>query len=64
MLSEHILASIGFEEVAKQLGKKPEGIERMLSRDSNPTLKDIAALLSDINNQEGIAFRIEVTHTT
>jgi DNA-binding phage protein len=61
MICEYLLASIGFEAIAEQLGKSPESIKRMLDRESNPTLKDMAALLSAIREQEGITLHVTTT---
>jgi DNA-binding phage protein len=39
IIRKYILASIGFEALAKQIDKKPKSIKRMLSEKGNPTLK-------------------------
>ncbi len=61
ILRNYVLASIGFEALAKEIGKKPESIMRMLSDKGNPTMKNMAALLSSLKNHEGITIRVEAT---
>ncbi len=61
LIRDYVLASIGFEALAKRIGKKPESIKRMLSVQGNPTVKNVAALLSSLANHEGIQLRVETT---
>jgi len=61
LLRNYVLASIGFENLGKEIGKKPENIMRMLSKKGNPTMKNMAALLSSLKQHEGISIRVEAT---
>jgi len=61
ILRDYVLASIGFEALAKDIGKKPESIMRMLSAKGNPTMKNMAALLSSLKQHEGITIHVEAT---
>jgi DNA-binding phage protein len=61
IIRKYVLASIGFEAIAKQIDKKPESIMRMLSDKGNPTLKNMAALLTTLQRHEGIGLHVEVT---
>jgi DNA-binding phage protein len=61
MLRDYVLASIGFEELAKSVGKKPESLMRMLSEKGNPNLNNVAALLSSLTKHEGINLHVEAT---
>ena len=61
IIRKYILASIGFEALAKEIDKKPESIKRMLSEKGNPTLKNMAALLSSLKQHEGITLHVEAT---
>jgi len=61
IIRNYVLASIGFEALAKQIDKKPESIKRMLSEKGNPTLKNMAALLSSLKHHEGISIHVEAT---
>ena len=61
IIRKYILASIGFEALAKQIDKKPESIKRMLSEKGNPSLKNMATLLSSLKQHEGISIHVEAT---
>lgn len=61
LIRDYVLASIGFEALAKNVGKKPESIKRMLSVNGNPTINNMAALLSSLKQHEGIELRVETT---
>lgn len=59
LIRDYVLASIGFEVLAKEIGKKPESIERMLSVKGNPTINNMAALLSSLTQHESIQLHVE-----
>jgi DNA-binding phage protein len=61
ILRNYVLASTSFVEVAKQLGKKPESIMRMLSTKGNPTMKNMAALLSTMKQHDGVKIDVHAT---
>lgn len=61
LIRDYVLASIGFEALAKEVGKKPESIKRMLSAQGNPTINNMAALLSSLTQHEGIHLHVETT---
>jgi DNA-binding phage protein len=61
LIRDYVLASIGFEALAKDVGKKPESIKRMLSAKGNPTINNMAALLSSLQQHEGIQLHVETT---
>lgn len=61
LIRDYVLASIGFEALAKEVGKKPESIKRMLSASGNPTISNMAALLSSLTQHEGIQLHVETT---
>lgn len=61
LIRDYVLASIGFEALAKEVGKKPESIKRMLSASGNPTINNMAALLSSLSQHEGIRLHVETT---
>jgi DNA-binding phage protein len=58
IIRDYILASIGFTDLAKEIGKKPESVMRMLSEKGNPTMKNMAALLASLQRHEGIALHV------
>ena len=61
MLRDYVLASIGYTDLAKRIGKKPESIMRMLSPKGNPTMKNMAALLSTLSRYEGVDIHVQAT---
>ncbi len=61
IIRNYVLASIGFEALAKVVGKKPESVKRMLSAKGNPTISNMAALLSSLTAHEGVDLHVEAT---
>ena len=61
LIRDYVMASIGFEALAKEVGKKPESIKRMLSVKGNPTINNMAALLASLMQHEGIQLHVETT---
>jgi DNA-binding phage protein len=59
LIRDYVLASTGFEALSKKIKKKPESIMRMLSDKGNPTISNMAALLSTLKKQEGISIHVE-----
>lgn len=59
ILRTYVLAAIGFEALAKEVGKKPESIKRMLSERGNPTLSNIATLISTVSQHEGVTLQVQ-----
>jgi DNA-binding phage protein len=53
LLRDYIVPAIGWEVVAKQLGKKPASIKRMLSAENNPSINSVTALLTSLKQQDG-----------
>ena len=61
ILRDYVLATLGYEALAKKVGKKPESIKRMLGKNGNPTIKNMASLLSSLSQYEGIELRVKAT---
>jgi len=61
IIRDYVLASIGFTDLSKEMGKAPASIMRMLSDKGNPTMKNMAALLSTLKKHEGINIHVEAT---
>ena len=61
LIRDYVLSSIGFEALAKDVGKKPESIKRMLSARGNPTINNMAALLAALKQHEGIQLHVATT---
>lgn len=59
LIRDYINATIGFQRLAKQLGKKPESIMRMFSPRGNPRLDNLAAVLRQLQAHEGIRLTVQ-----
>jgi DNA-binding phage protein len=57
LLRDYINATLGFQALAKELGKKPESLMRMLSASGNPRLSNFAALVECLFEHEGLSLR-------
>ena len=57
LLRDYINATLGFQSLAKELGKKPESLMRMLSAAGNPRLSNFAELVECLFEQEGLSLR-------
>ncbi len=59
VLRDYINATIGFQELANQVGKNPKNLMRTFSDKGNPTAEHLFAVLSRLQAREGV--RLEVT---
>jgi hypothetical protein len=55
LLRDYINATVGFQTLAKELGKKPESLMRMLSASGNPRLSNFAELVECLFEHEGLS---------
>ena len=55
LLRDYINATVGFQTLAKELGKKPESLMRMLSVSGNPRLSNFAELIDCLFEHEGLS---------
>ena len=58
LLRDYVNASVGFEQLAKQLHKSPKSLMRMLSAEGNPRGDNLFALVSHLKAHEGIALSV------
>ncbi len=58
VMRDYINATIGFEELARNLDKLSKSLMRMFSRDGNPQLKNLSAVIHCLQKKKGI--RLEV----
>ncbi len=54
ILRDCIIASVGFEKLAKMVDKKPRSVMRMVSSEGNPSLSNISKLMASLHKYEGI----------
>lgn len=58
-IRSYIHATIGFEALAKRIGKSPKSLMRMFSRTGNPSLSSLSAVIGELLKAEGV--RLGVT---
>lgn len=58
MLRDYVNATIGFQELGKEIGKDPKSIMRMLSAKGNPTAVNLTALMASLQKHEGIHLEV------
>lgn len=58
LLRDYINATLGFEALAKKLGKSPKSLMRMFSPSGNPTTENLFAILTMLQQKEGVTFRV------
>jgi DNA-binding phage protein len=54
ILRDLVNATVGFEELAIQTGKPAKSLHRMLSKDGNPAMDNLAAILGVIRKRLGV----------
>ncbi len=58
LLRDYVNATLGFEELGRLTSKKPQSLMRMLSANGNPSLENIALIMSTLRKHEGIELRV------
>ena len=58
IIRDLINATIGFEELGDRVGKAPESLMRMFSRNGNPQSSNLFAVIEALRRNEGV--RLEV----
>jgi DNA-binding phage protein len=62
VLKDYIKATSGFENLSKNIDKKPESLIRMLGPKGNPTANNLFKIISQIQENEKIKFQITVVN--
>jgi DNA-binding phage protein len=57
VLRDLVNATVGFEGLAVATGKPVKSLHRMLSKDGNPTMDNLAALVGVIRRKLGVALQ-------
>lgn len=60
LLRDYVNATIGFEELGRQVRKKPESLMRMLSAKGNPRAVNLSELLASLRKHEGLKWKVQV----
>jgi DNA-binding phage protein len=63
LLRDLVNASIGFEQLARDIDKPPKSLHRMLSAAGNPTLSHVSAMLAAIAAHLGVEIQAKVKLT-
>ncbi len=58
LMRDYVNATIGFQRLAKQMGKRPQSLMRMLSNSGNPSLGNISSLLASLRKHEGVDLQV------
>ncbi|WP_146446231.1 helix-turn-helix domain-containing transcriptional regulator [Botrimarina colliarenosi] len=61
ILRTYVMTAIGFEELGRRMGERPESLIRMMSDKGNPSLSKLAALLSAIKTHDGVNIEVRGT---
>ena len=54
VLRDLVNATVGFEELAAETAKPAKSLHRMLSKNGNPTMDNLAAILSVVRKKLGV----------
>lgn len=58
LLRDYINATIGFQELGRLTGKKPQSLMRMLSQNGNPRADNLGQMMSVLREHEGISLHV------
>ena len=61
VLKDYIKATTGFENLSKNIDKKPESLIRMLGPKGNPTANNLFKIISHIQKKEKLKFKVSVS---
>ena len=61
LIRKYVLAAIGYDALAAELGKNKTSIMRMLGPQGNPTMKNMGALLATLQKHEGVHLEVRPT---
>lgn len=60
LLRDYVNATIGFNELALIVDKKPSSLMRMLSNKGNPTIENMSQVLAAVQKHEGVELNVGV----
>ncbi len=61
-LRDYINATLGFEELARELGKSAKSVHRMLAPSGNPNARNLFAILRVLQDREGVSLEVSAAH--
>ena len=59
VLRDYINATIGFQELGKQIAKSPKSLMRMFSPKGNPSTQNLFATIGCLQKHEGVQFKVQ-----
>lgn len=62
VLRDLVNATVGFEALAAETAKPAKSLHRMLSKNGNPTMDNLAAILSIVRKKLGVALQAHTVH--
>ncbi len=63
-LRTYINATVGFEDLGRELERSPKSLMRMFSRGGNPSLSNLSAVIGELQRQEGIRLGVKELRTS
>jgi DNA-binding phage protein len=61
LLRDYVNATLGFEQLAAELGKSTKSLQRMLGSSGNPTAENLLAILKALQEQEAVHIQVKLT---
>lgn len=61
LLRDYVNATVGFEQLGRELDKSPKSLMRMLSAQGNPRANNLFSLTAHLSQQAGVAFHVHRT---
>jgi len=58
LLRDYVNATIGFNELALIVDKKPSSLMRMLSEKGNPTIENMSQVMAAVQKYEGVELNV------
>ncbi len=59
LMRDYVNATIGFQKLGSELGRKPQSLMRMLSEKGNPRADSLTQLLGSLKKHEGLTFEVK-----
>lgn len=59
ILRDLVNATVGFEQLAQETDRPSKSLHRMLSRDGNPSMDNLAAIFSAITKRLGVSLQVQ-----
>jgi hypothetical protein len=57
-LRAYINATIGFQQLGEELGKRPQSVMRMLGPSGNPTAENLFSMIAVLQKYEGVTLNV------